>query len=175
MIRSTATEDSSVKLMMRTTYAGFWIRFLAVLVDGLLFNIALFVVAFVIGLADPSNVETSTVVVVIISIIPHWLYFTVLESSTWQGTIGKRLFSIRVTDLSGRQISFARANGRYFGKFVSALILGMGYVIVAFTDRKQALHDTMASCLVLRTQSSVAPPDIEIPTPPSPPDLSTPR
>ena len=105
-------------------------------------------------------------------VFAYWLYFAIMESSTWQATIGKRLFDIRVTDLHGRQISFWRATGRHFGKNISALILSIGYIMAAFTDRKQALHDLMAGCLVLRTQSEVPPPEIQIPSPPVPPDPS---
>jgi uncharacterized RDD family membrane protein YckC len=56
-----------------------------------------------------------------------------------------------VTDLQGRRITFARASGRFFAKIITGLIpLGIGYIMAGFTEKKQALHDMIASCLVLR-------------------------
>jgi uncharacterized RDD family membrane protein YckC len=55
-----------------------------------------------------------------------------------------------VTDLSGNRITFARASGRFFGKILSGMILGIGFLMAGFTARKQALHDILAGCLVLR-------------------------
>jgi uncharacterized RDD family membrane protein YckC len=80
-----------------------------------------------------------------------WLYEALLTSSSWQGTIGKRLLSLRVTDLEGNRISFARATGRYFGKFLSRMIMNIGFIMVAFTERKQGLHDLLAGTLVMKT------------------------
>ena len=61
---------------------------------------------------------------------------------------------IKVTDLHGNRIGFGRASGRYFGKFISAMIIGIGYVMAAFTKRKQGLHDMMAGCLVIRQDAA---------------------
>jgi uncharacterized RDD family membrane protein YckC len=80
-----------------------------------------------------------------------------MESSKYQATLGKRVLGIRVTDLFGRRIDFLRATGRHFSKIVSALLLLMGYVMAAFTSRKQALHDVIASCLVVRGRPGNAP------------------
>ena len=77
-------------------------------------------------------------------------YFTLLESSRWQATVGKRVCRLRVTRLDGRRISLPRAIGRYLGKFLSAFILGIGFLMVAWTQRKQGLHDLMADTLVVR-------------------------
>jgi len=78
-----------------------------------------------------------------------WLYFAMMESSSTQGTLGKMALGIKVTDLNGGQIGFGKATGRYFGKIISALILLIGYIMVAFTEKKQGLHDMMAGCLVV--------------------------
>jgi uncharacterized RDD family membrane protein YckC len=78
-----------------------------------------------------------------------WLYFALMECSKWQGTIGKRALGLKVVDLSGRRISFGRATGRYFGKFLSS-ILYIGYLMIFWTKKKQGLHDMMASTLVVR-------------------------
>ena len=71
-----------------------------------------------------------------------------MESSATQGTLGKMALGIIVTDLNGNRISFRQATGRYFAKSISNLLLGIGYLMVFFTKRKQGLHDIMAKCLV---------------------------
>ena len=106
-------------------------------------------------------------VINLISIVTGWLYYALLESSSWQGTVGKKVLGIRVTDMNGNQISFGRATGRYFGLLLSGLICFIGFIMVAFTEKKQGLHDMLASTLVLKgpaVPSYVAPPP--------PPDFS---
>lgn len=78
-----------------------------------------------------------------------WLYHTMMESSRHQATLGKMALGIKVTDLNGARISFARANGRFFGKWISSMIMNIGYLMAAFTEKKQALHDILAGCLVI--------------------------
>jgi uncharacterized RDD family membrane protein YckC len=72
-----------------------------------------------------------------------------MESSSKQATLGKLALGIVVTDLNGNRISFGRATGRYFGKIVSGMIFAIGYIMAGFTEKKQALHDMIASCLVV--------------------------
>lgn len=86
-----------------------------------------------------------------ISIIIQWLYYALMESSSKQATLGKMALGIKVTDMNGNRISFGRATGRYFGKIISGLILNIGFIMAAFTQKKQALHDLMANCLVILT------------------------
>jgi uncharacterized RDD family membrane protein YckC len=64
--------------------------------------------------------------------------------------LGKKALGLEVTDLQGRRISFARATGRFFGRIISGLILAIGFIMAGFTERKQALHDILAGCLVIR-------------------------
>ena len=78
-----------------------------------------------------------------------WLYFSIMESSPLQATLGKMALSIRVTDTAGQRISFLRATGRTLAKIIYGAILLIGYIMVAFTERKQALHDMMAGTLVV--------------------------
>ena len=73
-----------------------------------------------------------------------------MESSVYQATLGKLAMQLKVTDLSGNRISFDRAIARYFSKYLSTLTLGVGYVMVAFDERKRALHDRIAGTLVQR-------------------------
>ena len=83
-------------------------------------------------------------------ILINWLYHATMESSPWQGTLGKRALGITVTDMYGAKLDFWRASGRFFSRLVSNIVpFGIGYLIAGFTLRKQALHDLIASTLVL--------------------------
>ena len=81
-----------------------------------------------------------------------WLYEALLTSSSLQATLGKLLLGMRVTDLQGQRISFERATGRHFAKYLSTMILGIGYLMVAFNAKKQGLHDMLAGTLVQKTR-----------------------
>ena len=100
----------------------------------------------------------------LVTLVLGWLYFALLESSTWQATLGKLALGIRVTDLQGQRISVPRALGRYPAKFLSAIILGIGFMMAGWTRRKQALHDMIAGTLVLNGRASEFKPN---PTPSS--------
>ena len=153
------------------TYAGFWLRFVAHLIDGMLLGVASFalLVPFMLmtGLGaalhgikveqppDPAvlaGLVSSVGMLVAASVVLYWLYYAYFESSDWQATVGKKVLNLIVTDLHGNRITFGRASGRFFAKMVSALIpLAIGYIMAGFTERRQALHDMIASCLVLRS------------------------
>jgi uncharacterized RDD family membrane protein YckC len=132
-------------------YAGFWRRVGARLLDSLILLPVGLLVSFLLGTspfndhAPPEREGLDT----LISVITQWLYFALQESSTAQATLGKRALGIVVTDLYGNRISFGRATGRHFAEFLSAIILCIGYLMAGFTKRKQALHDMIASCLVI--------------------------
>jgi uncharacterized RDD family membrane protein YckC len=81
--------------------------------------------------------------------IAGWLYFSLMESSKRQATLGKLALGIQVTDMDGKRVSFGKATGRHFGKFISALILFFGFFMAGWTEKKQGLHDMMAGCLVV--------------------------
>ena len=85
----------------------------------------------------------------IAAVIAPWLYTAIQECSMPQATLGKRLVGIQVADLQGQRISFARASGRFFRRLIPTL--GIGYSTVLFTRRKQALHDLVSGCTVIRT------------------------
>jgi uncharacterized RDD family membrane protein YckC len=86
---------------------------------------------------------------ILLIVIGQWLYYALMESSGRQATLGKLALGIVVTDLNGNKITFGRATGRYFGKILSGMIFAIGYIMAGFTERKQALHDIMAGCLVV--------------------------
>jgi hypothetical protein len=90
------------------------------------------------------------------AIVAAWLYFAVCESSRWQATPGKLVLHLQVTDEYGNRIDFGRASGRFFGKFVSAFIFCSGFLLAGWTARKQALHDLMAGCCVVRRHGLIA-------------------
>jgi uncharacterized RDD family membrane protein YckC len=124
----------------QVSYGGFWIRTLAALIDGLIVGVADFFLRPRVGEVYP-----------LISLVGDWLYFSLMESSASQGTVGKIVCGLRVTDTQGRRISFGRATGRYFAKILSALILLIGYLMVGWTRQKRGLHDFIAGTLVVRS------------------------
>jgi uncharacterized RDD family membrane protein YckC len=150
--------------MSTTMYAGFWRRFAASFLDGLLLSVVTAPFTLQVGssIADASRRSASST----ISLVVGWLYFALMESSAKQATVGKMALGIIVTDLDGRRIGFGRATGRYFAKILSALTIGIGFLMAGFTERKQALHDMVASCLVIR---GVAPSQARVASPTSPP------
>jgi uncharacterized RDD family membrane protein YckC len=80
----------------------------------------------------------------------QWLYFALMESSAHQATLGKMALGIIVTDMQGQRLTFGRATGRFFAKILSGCMIYIGFIMAAFTERKQALHDMIASTLVVR-------------------------
>ncbi|HET9671891.1 MAG TPA: RDD family protein [Actinomycetota bacterium] len=137
-----------------TAYAGFWRRVGAALIDGLIVGAAtapITLLAINVDVTDAgATTEWMRSPLYPVVTVAQWLYFALMESSSRQATVGKMALGIRVTDVDGRRVSFGRATGRYFAKFLSALILGIGFLMAAFTEKKQALHDMIAGTLVVR-------------------------
>jgi uncharacterized RDD family membrane protein YckC len=140
-------------------YGGFWIRFVAAIIDGIIVQVIVLPLSFltggVIGFAGAMGGHSRSgipfiggAIGFVIGLGGTWLYEAFMLSSTRQATLGKMIFGMKVTDLSGNRISFARASGRYFAKWLSAFTLLIGYIIAGFTERKQALHDMLAGTLV---------------------------
>lgn len=159
---SPGRENASVtQLPVMPVYAGFWRRFVAVIIDSIILSIVGaivgaitgFIIGLILGLSGAGMVTIQIVTGVIgfiTGMLLNWLYYTLLESSSKQATIGKLALGIVVTDLNGSPISFGKANGRYWGKIVSAITLLIGFIMAGFTQKKQALHDIMASTLVVK-------------------------
>jgi uncharacterized RDD family membrane protein YckC len=146
------------------SYAGFWLRAVAFVIDNVVLYLAAALTFFGplmkhAGLStnDPwafyTNPNRQVLAVEMIMLMLQWLYWALLESSAWQATVGKRLLGLYVTDLQGKRLSFARASGRFFGKLISELTIGIGFLMAGFTPKKQALHDMIAHCLVLKKTS----------------------
>ncbi|MCX7512522.1 RDD family protein [Frateuria sp. STR12] len=157
-------------------YAGFWKRLAAYIIDIIVLYVPnmLIMQAFGNGAAqarleqallaastDPNVMlaaygqyyETMRVGIALTAVLA-WLYFALCESSKWQATVGKLAMGIRVTDLEGRRISFWRALGRYAAKILSWMIVAIGFLMIAWTRRKQGLHDMLANTLVLNGRAS---------------------
>ncbi|MEP0823148.1 MAG: RDD family protein [Ignavibacterium sp.] len=156
------------------TYAGFWKRFAAYLIDALILGVASWIIILpvlgLIGIGASSMEYTeedmmtmddeaaaglaaamigASMMLWIVIAAAGWLYFALMESSAKQATLGKMALSIIVTDVNGNRLTFGRATGRYFGKILSGLILYIGFIMAAFTEKKQALHDMIAGTLVV--------------------------
>lgn len=133
-------------------YAGFWKRLVAFVIDTLIGTLAAFVFGFAAGLilgAGGTSEDALATLGNLIGVVVMWLYFALMESSEKQATFGKQWLGMRVTDAEGKRISFGRATGRHFGKILSSLLVCIGYLMIAFTKKKQGLHDMMASCVVV--------------------------
>ena len=135
-------------------YAGFWKRFAAFILDYLIVMVlglvAGGIVGFIYGMSvTPPDKKIAEALGAIAGLLVWWLYFAIMESSRKQATLGKMALGIRVVNLEGGHISFARATGRNFAKILSGLILMIGYLMAGFSARKQALHDMVAGCLVV--------------------------
>lgn len=157
-------------------YAGFWLRFVAYILDALILGIpfAFITFMFLAGSGIFRSLMSSPPVnpdalfrlmgmafifrIVLLGIVAEWLYYALLESSAWQATLGKKALGLAVTDLSGGRISFGRASGRIFSMILFRMVPAVGPLLffpidcicAGFTGKKQALHDMMASCLVIR-------------------------
>ncbi len=126
-------------------YAGFWIRFLAYFIDLILVSIAnLMVSAAVVGIDTMSDPTKGSTLQTAISIILPLLYFSLMQSSNKQATLGKMAVGVKVVNENGGVISFPQAIGRYLSKILSTIILFIGFIMVGFDSRKQALHDKIA-------------------------------
>ncbi len=144
-------------------YGGFWIRLLAHLIDHLILGAV--AAPFFFAMILPSIVRiaheaqrnqepppelvaaivSSVALYACLAFVGNWIYEALLTSSSWQGTIGKHILHLKVTDES-----FGRSTGRYFAKILSGLVMYVGFIMIGFTDRKRGMHDLLAGTLVQR-------------------------
>ena len=157
-------------------YAGFWKRVAAYILDAIILYIPGTLIQKMMGgdvaeatmkqaqqaapgdlhvlMAAMNQYYTTMLPAVLLITVITWLYFAFCESSAWQATPGKLALGIRVTDMQGARISLPRALGRYPAKYLSAIVLGIGFLMVGWTRRKQGLHDMIAGTLVLNGRAS---------------------
>jgi uncharacterized RDD family membrane protein YckC len=152
-----------------TPYGGFWMRFLAHLIDHVILGAVaaplffIMVLPAIIRIAheaeqnqeQPSpelivTILSSVFVYVALAFVGQWLYEALLTSSSWQGTIGKRVLRLKVVDEGGNRIGFGRATGRFFAKILSSMFFCIGFIMIGFTERKRGLHDMLASTVVMK-------------------------
>lgn len=134
-------------------YAGFWRRLAAYGIDIGLLAVLFFGIGMVIGIFAPgADAQELEAAFNALGLLVFWVYNANMESGPRQGTFGKRAMGLKVCDESGQPLSFGRASGRFFGKFLSGLFLGVGFLMIGFTDRKQGLHDKLVSTLVVRSR-----------------------
>ena len=154
---------------MNTNYAGFWLRFVAVIIDGLLLGaiqfIAIMPILGIMGIGLPTDIQNldsseeidmvaqmmaMAGVTQIVFLTIQTLYFSFMESSKYQASIGKIVLGLKVTDVNGSPLDFTKALVRNLCKILSSMILLIGYLMAAFTEKKQALHDMIAGTLVIK-------------------------
>lgn len=149
-------------------YGGFWIRFLAYIIDRLILGIVATPLYFILIMprllpfiqdAESNGEPSPEMIAALVSagvfagclvLIGAWLYEALLTCSSWQGTIGKKVLRLKVTDEAGNRIGFGRSTGRFFAKILSQMILWIGFIMIGFTDRKRGLHDMLAGTLVMK-------------------------
>jgi uncharacterized RDD family membrane protein YckC len=144
-----------IPVFTNENYAGFWLRFAAILIDGIVMMVVVTIFSMIVGLKMLALEEPEEAMAGVLGFyglfqIVVILYFSLMESSNLQATLGKKAVGVYVTDLNGQKISFGRALGRYFGKILSGLIIYIGFIMAGFTEKKQGLHDILAGTLVLK-------------------------
>lgn len=167
------SSGQAIVLGHEIVYAGFWKRFAALTIDGFVTSaiswavqIPLFIVAGATGalggdmLANGGSVGLFVLAYLVGLVIPV-IYFSWMHSSSQQASLGKLAVGIKVCRGDGARITFLRALGRYFAQILSALPLGIGYLMAGFTDRKQALHDMICDTLVVDKWAFTDRPDLQ--------------
>ncbi|MGE7835825.1 RDD family protein [Viridibacillus arvi] len=142
-------------------YGGFWIRFLATIIDGAVVMVATALIGVV--LKVPKGVISEMIfgdelylstyplyswILIIVGI----LYFVGLPATTWRGTVGKKVLGIEIVDTNGDTISIFRSIIRNIARIFSGLLLCLGYIIAAFHPQKRALHDLVANTYVVNVK-----------------------
>jgi uncharacterized RDD family membrane protein YckC len=144
------TERSTAK----ENYAGIVQRFLASIIDSAIVSaVSLIVIVIpvvsVIVSNNSESTESTSLLVSLCSFIITWIYFAGFESSPRHATPGKMTLGLQVLTENGQPISFGRATGRHFAKILSGLLLGIGYLLPLVSKKRQALHDSLAGCVVV--------------------------
>lgn len=137
VVNNTIEQNSSY------AYAGFWIRFLAVMLDGVIIVIPLnLIFGFLSNISNLSFINY-------LGILCGLIYIIYFEGTTGQ-TLGKKIVGVKVIDYEGKTIGIPNAALRYIGKIISGLILGIGYIMAAFDEKKQSLHDKIVKTYVIK-------------------------
>ena len=130
-----------------THFGAFFRRLAATIVDFIVVGVPLSALALLLGAVGVSSNARGAVYSAYLACV--WIYSSVMESSALQGTLGKLALRLKVTDMEGKKASLGRATVRNLSKFLSAMIFYVGFLMIAFTDKEQGLHDKIAKCLVV--------------------------
>jgi uncharacterized RDD family membrane protein YckC len=128
--------------------AGFWIRFLAYVVDGLILMVLVMTLSFI--AMALGAVPMTEILYIVINTIVAVTYITLFHSGGWQATPGKRLLGVYVVSNEGRPLSIPHALGRYLAVAVSVVTLGIGFLMAGWNRDKKALHDYVAGTRAVR-------------------------
>ena len=144
------------------SYGGFWKRLAAYILDWIILTIMSIIILIVFSFSFRTLLGSEafehgneaallgiTLGVDLITFAIAWLYYAGMESSSKQATFGKLALGIKVTRLNGERISFSRASARFFSKILSVLLFFIGFIMIAFTEKKQALHDMISGVVVV--------------------------
>jgi uncharacterized RDD family membrane protein YckC len=136
-------------------YAGFWIRVLSYFIDTIILGIGggivgMFVAIYMIASGVEVSDEAMEFWFNLLGVIIALIYFPLFEASKFQATPGKLALNLKVINDLGERISYGQAYGRYFAKILSGIILYIGFIMIAFTENKQGLHDLLASSYVVK-------------------------
>jgi uncharacterized RDD family membrane protein YckC len=126
------------KLSKKQIYAGFWQRFLAGIIDSIILIVIEVILIFI------------PIIGWILSLFVTWLYFAIQHSSTKQATFGMRALDIKITNENHGKIGFWRATGNFYLTVISALVVFIGFLMIAFTSRKQGFHNLISRTLCIK-------------------------
>jgi len=157
VLRPGATPPAAapVAILEQVTYAGFWRRFWALLIDVIVTYFPIATVRVLLGLPAGGSLDPLLPTAwwaVLFEVGIDWLYAAILISSPWRATLGQAVMDLHVTDLNGDRISFARATARYLAQILNLLTIGFGLLIQVFSARRQALHDVVSGTVVVRSR-----------------------
>jgi uncharacterized RDD family membrane protein YckC len=142
--RFTQKLREGVSLAAVRHYAGFWVRGLAITIDGVLALLVLLLLGLTFSLT-PSRIGIfGNGVALAMVVYQVWL------TSRFGGTLGKLALGLRVITVKGENLSLGHSVGRYFAQYVSGVILGIGYIMAAFDEEKRALHDRICNTRVIK-------------------------
>jgi uncharacterized RDD family membrane protein YckC len=144
-----------VSLTGAMDFAGFWLRFGAILIDGIIMWIVNMIISIPLGFIGATSFEQSAVMVVtqLFMILLQFVIPAVYDTwfvGKYAATPGKMACRIKVVTADAGQVSYARALGRHFAKWISGFVLGIGYFMAAFDDQKRSLHDRICDTRVIR-------------------------
>lgn len=136
-------------------FAGFWIRFGAKIIDGILLYVVNLLVMIPLTMVMATAGEEAAIVAQLLLFIFTYgiqILYSVLFLGKFGATPGKMAVGIKVVRSDGEQVSYLRAFGRYFAEILSGLIFLIGYIMAAFDDEKRALHDRICDTRVVRVR-----------------------